>query len=289
MTVTTDDLSARFESERTRLRGVAQRMLGDTHEADDVVQETWLRLARADVSDVANLPGWLTTVTSRICLDHLRSRTARPEAAWSDEAAAGWASDAPGPAEEAELAEGVGQALGVVLDSLAPAERLAYVLHDVFAVPFEEVSRILGRSPVATRQLASRARRRLQTPEEPDDLTSADRDVVDAFMRASRENDFDALLELLDPEAEVLVDAAAAAMGSAFMVSSGARAVAETFAGKARAALPAVLDGRPAAVWQHRGESRLAFAFTVEDGRVVQIELLADPLVLGRLGRPQKR
>src|SRR3954447_25833710 len=219
-------LAQRFEAERPRLRGLALRMLGNDAAADDVVQEGWIRLVRTDRSgeEIANLPGWLTTVVSRLCLDALRSRTSRREDALADEADV--MDTAPTPEEQVELADAVGQAMTVVLDTLSPAERLAYVLKDVFAVPFEQIAPILGRSEVATRQLASRARRRLREPEPREDLAAADAAVVDAFMAASRDNEFASLLELLDPEAEVRTDADAAVIGQSVTVSGG-RPVAE--------------------------------------------------------------
>ena len=217
----TDDernaLAEQFEAERPRLRAVALRMLGSDHAADDAVQEAWIRLVRTDArseedgEQIENLPGWLTTVVSRICLDVLRSRTTRREEAWPDEA--DFVDKAPTPEDEAELADAVGQAMTVVLDSLSPAERLAYVLKDVFDVPFDAIARVLGRTEVATRQLASRARRRLREPEPREDLAAADAAVVDAFMQAARDNEFEALLELLDPDAAVRADDAALAMG----------------------------------------------------------------------------
>ena len=286
-------LAEQFESERPRLRAVAMRMLGSDAGADDAVQEAWIRLVRTDVraaeggEQIENLPGWLTTVVSRICLDVLRSRTTRREEAWPDEA--DFVDRAPTPEDEAELADAVGQAMSVVLDSLAPAERLAYVLKDVFAVPFDQIAPILGRSEVATRQLASRARRRLQEPEPRQDLAAADAAVVDAFMAASRDNEFAALLELLDPDAEVLVDDAARAMGSQAASITGGREIATFFAGRAKAALPATLDGGAASCWQHLGDIKVVFAFTVVDGRVKQIELLADPSVLTRVARRSPR
>jgi RNA polymerase sigma factor (sigma-70 family) len=287
----TDELALveRFEGERPRLRGIAVRMLGSDAAADDVVQEAWIRLVRTDGSgeEIENLAGWLTTVVSRICLDVLRSRTTRREEAWPEEA--DFADTARTPEDEAELADAVGQAMTVLLDSLAPAERLAYVLKDVFDVPFEAVARVLGRSEVATRQLASRARRRLREPEPRADLAAADAAVVDAFMQASRDNDFEALLELLDPEAAVRADTAALAMGGDAGPVIGGRAVAEFFAGRARAALPATLDGAAAALWQHQGEVKVVFGFTVVDGKVVEIELLADPGVLMRADRRSPR
>ena len=283
------ELAERFEAERPRLRGLALRMLGGEAAADDAVQEAWIRLVRTDQGGEAidNLPGWLTTVVSRICLDLLRSRTSRREASWPDDA--DLVDTAPTPEEEAELVEAVGQAMTVVLDTLSPAERLAYVLKDVFAVPFEEIAPILGRSEVATRQLASRARRRLQEPEPRADLGIADAAVVDAFMQAARDNDFEALLELLDPDASIRADDAALAMGGEARSITGGRAVAEFMAGRAKAALPATLDGAAAACWQHQGELKVVFGFTVRDGKVLQLELMADPTVLTRAARRSPR
>lgn len=283
-------LADRFEAERPRLRRLALQMLGDDHAADDAVQEAWLRLDRTvsragetDGETIDNIAGWLTTVVSRICLDVLRSRTSRREDEWPDGTEV--VDRAPTPDEEVELADAVGQAMQVLLDTLAPAERLAYVLRDVFAVPFDQIAPILGRSTVATRQLASRARRRLQTPEPREGRVPTGTVVVDAFMQASRDNRFEALLDLLDPEAEVHADDAALALGGDAGRVTGDRAVAEFFSGRARAALPAALDGAAAAVWQHRGEVKVVFAFTVVDGRVREIELLADPDVLARVAR----
>ncbi|MBF4764053.1 sigma-70 family RNA polymerase sigma factor [Nocardioides islandensis] len=282
-------LAEQFEAERPRVRGLAARMLGNDAAADDAVQEAWIRLVRTDQrgDEIDNLPGWLTTVVSRICLDVLRSRTAHREDAFADDADV--VDTAPTPEEQVELVDAVGQAMTVVLDTLAPAERLAYVLKDVFAVPFDQIAPIIGRSEVATRQLASRARRRLQEPEPREDLAAADAAVVDAFMAASRDNEFAALLELLDPDAEVLTDQAAAAMGSQATYLTGSRNIAEFFAGRAKAALPATLDGGAASCWQHLGEVKVVFAFTVVDGKVRQIELLADPSVLTRVGRRSPR
>jgi len=274
-----DALAAEFETHRSRLQAVAYRMLGNTHEADDAVQETWLRLHRTDGID--NLGGWLTTVVSRVCLDMLRSRTSKRE----DELTEAIAYDATvdgssegDPELEAELADSVERALHVVLQSLTPAERLAFVLHDLFAVPFDDIAAIIGRSPAATRQLASRARRRVQQPDAPRD--TADRQVVKAFLQASRNGDFEGLLALLDPGAVVLADAAAVQMGSQALVT-GAQGVAETFVGRARAAKAADLDGAPGAAWQLHGETKVVFGFTVVDGLITEIELLADPDLLG--------
>jgi RNA polymerase sigma-70 factor (ECF subfamily) len=277
VTVNDDELLAdEFEAHRTRLRSVAYRMLGTTHEADDAVQEAWLRLQRSD--GIENLGGWLTTVVGRVCLDMLRSRSSRREDAFVDVEDEPVVAHSSGhPELEAELAESVGSALLVVLQSLAPAERLAFVLHDLFAVPFEEIAVIIGRSPAATRQLASRARRRVQQPAEV--FRTGDREVVDAFLAASRGGDFERLLALLDPGAVVRADAAAVRMGSDELVS-GARSVAEAFAGRAKAARSALVDGAPGALWVHAGETKVAFGFTIVDGRITEIELLADAEVL---------
>ena len=266
-------LAEEFEAHRDRLRAVAYRVLGSANEADDAVQEAWLRLQRTDGID--NLGGWLTTVVSRVCLDMLRSRSSRREDSFTDVADEPATVADPGhPEFEAELADSVGSALLVVLQSLAPAERLAFVLHDMFAVPFEEIATIIGRSPAATRQLASRARRRVQRPDEVPE--PGDRAVVDAFLAASRGGDFGGLLALLDPDAVVLADAAAVRMGSDALVT-GAQSVAETFAGRARAARPALIDGAPGAAWLPKGDLSVAFAFTIVAGRITEIELLADP------------
>jgi len=300
-----DALAQRFEDSRPHLAAVAYRMLGSRAEADDAVQEAWLRLARTDVDGVDNLRGWLTTVVSRVCLDMLRSRTSRREDPLADDERV---APEAGPEGEAVLADSVGAALLVVLDTLAPAERLAFVLHDLFAMPFDEIGTVLGRSPAAARQLASRARRRVQGvgSDEPDpdgagvesgglaaDVGGADnatpdpagrqREVVTAFLTASRGGDFTALLELLDPEAVVLADAAAVIAGAEAEVR-GAAAVAATFVGRAKAARLALLDGEPGLIWTHRGEVRMAFAFTVVDGHVAGIELIADPGRLAAMG-----
>ena len=299
-----DVLAQRFEDSRPHLAAVAYRMLGSRAEADDAVQEAWLRLARTDVGGVDNLRGWLTTVVSRVCLDMLRSRTSRREDPLPDDERV---APEAGPEGEAVLADSVGAALLVVLDTLPPAERLAFVLHDLFAVPFDEIGTVLGRSPAAARQLASRARRRVQGAgaDEPDpaavesgglaaddgggaddatpDPAGRRREVVTAFLTASRGGDFTALLELLDPEAVVLADAAAVIAGAEAEVR-GAAAVAATFVGRAKAARLALLDGEPGLIWTHRGEVRMAFAFTVLDGRVAGIELIADPARIAAMG-----
>jgi len=281
--VTDSDLIAKeFEAHRTHLRAVAYRMLGSVDEADDAVQEAWLRLSRTDTSAVGNLGGWLTTVVSRVCLDLLRSRASRreqPLESHPGERAVGGPA-AGHPEREAELADSVGQALLVVLDQLAPAERLAFVLHDLFAVPFDEIAGILDRSPAATRQLASRARRRVQGSEPEGEVDERrKRAVVDAFLKASRAGDFDALLALLDPDVVLRADATVVAFG-AQAEARGPAAVAQTFAGRARAARLAMVEGAPGAVWVHAGSPRVVFGFSVADGRVTGIELMADPDLL---------
>jgi RNA polymerase sigma factor (sigma-70 family) len=272
-----DDLTMIFEGQRTQLRAVAYRLLGSVHEADDAVQETWLRLERSDISDVDNLPAWLTTVVSRICLDELRSRASRRE---------DLGAEPPGvpdqlvtdPATEAEHADAVGRALMVVLETLAPAERLAFCLHDLFGLSFDEIGAALGRSSTACRQLASRARRRVRGHGEAVEVDRArQRELVEAFLDASRRGKFDRLLALLHPEAVMSADAAAVAMGSPALLC-GADQVARMFSGRAQAARLADLDGYAAARWSVRGEGKVVFAFTVEDGLIREIELLAGGL-----------
>jgi RNA polymerase sigma-70 factor (ECF subfamily) len=276
-----DWLAERFEENRTHLRAVAYRMLGSLSEADDAVQDTWLRLSRADTGGVDNLGGWLTTVVARVCLNMLRARTARREEPVGAQVPERHA-DEVDPEQQALLAEGVGLALLVVLDTLAPAERLAFVLHDMFAVPFEEIAAIVGRSPAAARQLASRARRRVQGAAPPDADLTRQRAVVDAFLTAARGGDFDALVAVLDPEVVVRADRAAVHTGASREVR-GAAAVADTFSGRARAAQPALVNGAAGAVWAPGGRPRVVFGFTVTRGKIVAIDILADPERLGQL------
>ena len=280
-----DWLAERFEENRPHLRAVAYRMLGSSAEADDAVQETWLRLSRAGVGGVENLGGWLTTIVARVSLNMLRSRTLRREEPM-DPPATGQPVAPPNgtdPEHEAVLADSVGLALLVVLDTLTPAERLAFVLHDMFAVPFEEIAPIVERSPVATRQLASRARRRVQEagPGDPPGEISRRREVVAAFLAASREGDFDALLTMLDPDIVLRADTAAAQMG-ADAEAIGPRAVAGIFSGRAKALRPALIDGAPGAVWTYRGETRVVFTFTFTGGTITAIEQIADPERIAR-------
>ena len=273
-----DRLAAQFESDRARLQALAYRMLGSRAEAEDAVQETWLRLGRTEPGRVDNLGGWLTTVVARVCLDRLRSRRSRREESIDDDlprelADAG---DRHDPVQQALMAESVGAALLVVLDSLAPAERVAFVLHDVFAVPFDEIAGIVGRSPDAARQLASRARRRVQGTQRTAELYLVrQRDVVDAFLRAARAGDFDALLRLLDPDVALQPDAAAVRMGSLREIR-GAEAVASALSGGAQGAQLAIVDGLPALVWAPGGHVRGVIEFTVSAGKIVAIKVTGD-------------
>jgi RNA polymerase sigma-70 factor (ECF subfamily) len=286
-------LAAQFEANRPHLRAVGYRLLGSASEADDAVQESWLRLSRADASDVRNLGGWLTTVVARVCLDMLRSRKSRREDPLEEYVAAEPATleeEGADPEQAALLADSVGLALLVVLDTLNPAERLAFVLHDVFDVSFDEIAPIVGRTPMAARQLASRARRRVQGAEADPDadpaLVEADRArqraVVEAFLAASRGGDFGALLAALDPEVTLGVDAAALATGA--QAAHGAQAVAAQFSGRARAAQLALVDGAAGLAWAPGGQPRAVFAFTLSDeGKITAIEIIADPARLSQL------
>ncbi len=272
-------LAEQFEAERPHLRAVAYRMLGSLSEADDAVQESWLHLSRSNTSGVENLGGWLTTVVARVCLDLLRSRNSRREEPLGVHVPDPIVSREDGidPEQEALLADSVGLALLVVLDTLSPAERLAFVLHDLFAVPFDEIAPIVGRSPTAARQLASRARRRVQGAAMiPDVDLTRQREVVDAFLAASRGGDFDALLAVLDPDVVLRADRAAVRAGASREVR-GAPDVARQFSGRARFAQPALVDGAVGAVWAPGGRPRVVFGFTITRGKIVAIDILADP------------
>jgi RNA polymerase sigma-70 factor (ECF subfamily) len=287
-----DWLAERFEAHRGRLRAVAYRMLGSLAEADDAVQGAWLRLSRADPSGVENLGGWLTTLVARECLDMLRARRARPEEPLGVHVPDPIVSTQDGgdPEQQALLAEGVGLALLVVLDTLAPAERLALVLHDTFAVPFDEIAPIVGRSPAATRQLASRARRRVQgiAPVPDADLTRQ-RAVVDAFFAAARDGDFAALLAVLDPDVVVRADAGTVPLGASRLVR-GAVPVAEQalspdgFSRLARLGWvqPALVNGAAGVVVAPEGRLAAVIGFTIRSGKIVEIDLLADHARLRR-------
>jgi RNA polymerase sigma-70 factor (ECF subfamily) len=256
-------------------------MLGSRSEVDDAVQEAWLRLSRSDAGEIGNLSGWLTTVVARVCLDMLRSRKSRREEPLGPHVPEPVAN--PENEQEAELADSVGTALLVVLETLAPAERLAFVLHDMFAVPFEEIAPIVGRTPAAARQLASRARRRVQgAPAVADADVSRQRRVVDAFLAASRGGDFEALLAVLDPDVVFRADPIAVRMGGQAEIR-GAAAVAETFKGRAQAAKPALIDGAVGLAVIFGGGLRIALNLTIANDRIVGIEAVADPERLGQM------
>jgi RNA polymerase sigma factor (sigma-70 family) len=281
-----DWLAERFEEQRGHLRAVAYRMLGSLSEADDAVQEAWLRLSRADTSNVENLGGWLTTVVGRISLDMLRSRSSRREEPLDAQVPERTASRADGgdPEQEALLADSVGLALLVVLETLAPAERLAFVLHDMFAVPFDEIAPIVGRSPDAARQLASRARRRVHgvSGREGADLVtdvelSRQRDVVDAFLAAARGGDFEALLAVLDPDVVLRTDRAARRPGMPAEIRGAATVAEQAVRGRARAAQPVLVNGAVGVIVAPRGRLLMVLDFTIEDGKIVAIDAIADP------------
>jgi RNA polymerase sigma factor (sigma-70 family) len=285
-----DGLAERFEASRRHLRGVAYRMLGSPSEAEDAVQEAWLRLSRSDTSEVENLGGWLTTVVARVCLDMLRSRKSRREEPLDSRPPDEIASGGDSPEHGRLMADSVGLAMLVVLETLTPVERVAFVLHDIFDLPFEDIAPIVGRTPVAARQLASRARRRVQgAPAAPDADRTRQREIVDAFLAASRGGDFSALLAVLDPNVVLRADPVAVAESLAAQARGvrgapalapeirGAEEVARTFAGRARAAQPALITGIPGLVWAPGGETRAVFGFTISGGKIVGIELIADP------------
>jgi RNA polymerase sigma-70 factor (ECF subfamily) len=285
-----NNLDAQFEASRPRLQSVAYRILGSLTAAEDAVQETWIRLNRSDAESIDNLGGWLTTVVSRVCLGVLRSRRSRHEEPLeTDEPEL----ELAGPEEEAVLADTIGPALLVLLETLAPSERLALVLHDLFAVPFEDIAPIVGRSPGAARQLASRARRRVQGSGE---VHPADRrrqqEVVEAFLAASRLGNFEVLVSMLDPDAVLRADRAAVQSAAANSDRGapllapqvrGARAVAMALAGRATAAKVALIDGTPGAVWAPGGRPRAVFAFRVIGSTIAEIEIVTDPVVVAGL------
>ena len=282
-----DWLAERFQDHRPQLRAVAYRMLGSLPEAEDAVQGAWLRLARADTSGVDNLGGWLTTLVARECLDMLRARTARREEPMGDQLPDPIVSqaDGDGPEQQALLAEGVGLALLVVLDTLAPAERLAFVLHDMFAVPFDEIGPIVGRSPAAAKMLASRARRRVHGAAVPDADLDRQREVVDAFFAAAREGDFAALMSVLDPGAvvradggrpDILVVRGAAAVAGQVIATGG-------FSQRAGTARPALVNGAAGVLMIAKGRPFAVVGFTVREGRIAEIDIFGGPARLRRL------
>jgi len=280
-------LAERFEDNRAHLRAIAYRMLGSVSEADDAVQEFWLRLSRADASGVENLQAWFTTGVARVCLDMLRSRRSRredpleprvPEPIVSPE-------DGVDPEHEALLADSVGLALLVVFETLAPAERVAFVLHDVFAVPFDEIASLVERTPAAARQLASRARRRVQAAPVPDVDRVHQRELVDAFLAAARDADFDALVAVLDPDVVLRIDRGATPRGASRELR-GARAVAErglAFSRLAPFARRALINGAAGFVVIREGRLLGVAGFTVTHGKIVEIDLLMDAARLGEL------
>src|SRR5687768_15608263 len=279
-----DYLAEQFEEHRTHLRAVAYRMLGSSTEVEDAVQEAWLRLSRTDAAGIDNLGGWLTTVVARVCLDMLRSRQSRREEPFTPDAPEPIATGTRGssPEHEALLADSVGLALLVVLDKLAPAERLAFVLHDMFAVPFEEIGPIVGRSAEAARQLASRARRRVRGGAAPDPDLVRQREVVDAFIAALRAGDFEGLLAILDPDLVVRADMAAGApteIRGAAVWAKGAVA----YGHLARLTRPALVDGAIGVVVAPQGRLVRALRFTIANGKIREIEVIGNPARLGEL------
>jgi len=285
-----DWLAKRFDDSRPHLRAVALRMLGAPGEADDAVQEAWLKVSRSDTGGVENLGGWLTTVVARVCLDMLRSRRARGEQPL------GPAADAlpagPTPETEVAFADAIGPALLIVLDMLAPQERVAFVLHDMFDLSFEEIAPIVERTPAAARQLASRARRRVRGAAAPPTDLAQHRELVGAFLAASRDGDFDRLLAVLSPDVVLRADAKSLRVAAAYQDRGGpvlasevrgAAEVARAFQGRATDALPALIDGEPGAVWSVRGQVRSAFVFTIAGSTIAGIDLVMDDERLGAL------
>jgi RNA polymerase sigma-70 factor, ECF subfamily len=261
-------LAKKFDDSRSHLRAVAYRMLGSSGEAEDAVQEAWLKVSRAETGGVENLGGWLTTVVARVCLDMLRTRRAHREQPLGPAADA--VPSASNPEAEVAFADAIGPALLIVLDMLAPQERVAFVLHDMFDLSFEEIAPIVDRTPAAARQLASRARRRVHGAAAPAIDVARDRQLVDAFLAASRDGDFDRLLAVLSPDAVLRADATSAQVANAFK-------------GRATAALPALIDGQAGAVWAVRGQVRSAFVFSIAGGKITGIDLVMDEGHLGQL------
>jgi RNA polymerase sigma-70 factor (ECF subfamily) len=277
----TRSLADQFQADRPHLRAVAFRILGNMEDAEDALQESWLRLSTTDAGESGNLTGWLTTVVSRICLNTLRSRQRRPAQSIDDPANVEQfpVRTAVTPEDQAILADSMGPALLVVLDQLNPAERISFVLHDMFSVSYDEVARILGKSPEACRQLASRARRRVRIAEDPSADLQRQRKIVNAFLAAAKTGDFQVLLSLLSPDVELVADPAAIAMGAPASLL-GPNDVALRFSGGAKAARTALLDGLAGLVWAQGGTPKVAFDFTVMAGEVTKIEMIADSDVL---------
>jgi RNA polymerase sigma-70 factor (ECF subfamily) len=283
----TDSVAELFEVQRDRLRAVAYRVLGSHADAEDVVQEAWLRLSRQDAATIHNLAGWLTTVVGRISLDVLRSRQARPEAFYDDRLSdlVVTVDDGPAPEDGLTLADSVGLALLVVLESLGPSERLAFVLHDLFAVPFDEIGQILGKSTAAAKMLASRARRKVQATERPTVVRREQREVVQAFLAAARRGDFEGLLRVLDPEVKLTADTpdGVVVILGATQVAAGA----QLSAGAAARGRAVLINGRPGIVsWREDGTLLSVIAFTVTGGRIAAIALVTDPARLASIDLP---
>jgi RNA polymerase sigma factor (sigma-70 family) len=281
-----DPMAQAFEAQRDRLRAVAFRVLGSHADADDVVQEAWLRLSRQDSATIGNLAAWLTTVVGRISLDVLRARRARPESPYDEVIVT--VDDGPDPEEDAALADSVGLALLVVLESLRPSERLAFVLHDLFAVPFDEIGQILGKTPAASKMLASRARRKVRSTQQPAAADREQREVVDAFLAAARNGDFEALLRVLDPDVKLTIDTPGGVVVvlGATEVAAGARIGADPTV-RAR---PALVDGRPGLVsWRADGTPLSVLSFTVTDATITAISSIVDPAKLAALDLPAAR
>ena len=273
-----DGLAECFEAHRPRLRAVAYRMLGSGAEADDALQEAWMRLSRSDTSAVENMSGWLTTIVARVCLDLLRSRQSRREQLAGEHLPEPVpdTGDTDGPEQQALLADSVGLALLVVLDTLSPAERLTFVLHDMFDVPFDQIASIVERSPVAARQLASRARRRVRAAGPgPGSEPARQREVVSAFLAASRRGDFAALIALLDPHVALRTDREGVRLGAPEEIL-GARAVADVFVEYAGGVRPALVNGLAGAAWAPGGRLRVGYVFTVADGTITDVERVAN-------------
>lgn len=277
----TSALTQGFEANRPHLRAVAYRILGNVPDADDAVQEAWLRLSTSDAGAIDNLGGWLTTVVSRICLNVLRSRS-RAGASLQDSTLAIdelAARTSVSPEEQAVLADSLGVALLIVLEQLSPAERICFVLHDMFSVSFDEIALILSKSTDACRQLASRARRRVRSADDPQSDPARQRLVVDAFLDAAKSGDFQSLLSLLSPNVELVADAMAVAMGGP-QTQHGPHEVAAVFSGRARAARVALIDGVAGLIWSQGGTTKVAFDFSMADGLITKIEMIADAEVL---------
>ncbi|WP_405472143.1 sigma-70 family RNA polymerase sigma factor [Streptomyces canus] len=273
-----DFLAERFEAHRGQLRAVARRMLGSAAEAEDAVQETWVRMSRSDTTHVDNLGGWLTTVVGRVCLDMLRSRRSRAEQPLEPEVPVPVPATVPDPEQDVLLADSVGSALLVVLDTLTPAERLAFVLHDLFAVPYDEIAGVIGKSPAATRQLASRARRRVRGAQATDTDQARRRELVDAFLAAAREGDFDGLLEVLDPD--VVVRTEVGVTTGALAVAKGATSYSRHIVG---VAVPVLVEGRTGIALLRDGLVERTLAFTFVHDRIAVIDITTDPVRAARL------